>query len=381
MAETALNILELKNNNRYRILDLLRYKSLSRAELSQKTGLAKSSVTTLVSEMINDGILREVGLAKKNGSAGRTRILLDINGEYGFVLGINLHRKRISVTAVDITGKELFYFALPTDGLTDENAIEHIKKALPHKMAEAKLNNKKLLGIGIAAPGPLSCEKGIILEPPNFNLFNNFNIVKALEKEFGCPAFLENDAATLATAEHCYIKKQNGSSLFVTILDGIGSALMKNGDIYGGSHGIAGELGHISIDPLGEKCPCGNRGCLEQYATLSALKKRFEISDCDELNPKSGNINGKEAFDFLVNTLGMALVGAVNLFDLDTVIIYGEYDIIAEELTAALEDYIKAHSVICKVHPVRVVPSGQNRNKAAFSAAVTAINKFFSQSV
>lgn len=380
MADTALNILELKNNNRNRILELLRYSPLSRAELSQKTGLAKSSVTTLTAEMISNGILCEAGLDKQSGLVGRRRILLDINGDYGYVFGINLHRKRISLSSVNIKGEELWNYSFETRNLNNQTALEQIKKALLQKKAE--LNSGRLLGIGIAAPGPLDCEKGIILEPPNFKLFNNFNITDSLEKDFGCPAFLENDAATLATAEHCYIKRQNGSSLFVTISDGIGSALMKNGDIYGGSHGIAGELGHISIDPFGEKCPCGNRGCLEQYATLSALKARFDISDCLNLLEDEGNnsTEGKKAFEFLVNTLGTALVGAVNLFDLDTVIIYGEYNIIAQKLSKSLEDYIKAHSVICRVHPVRVLPSGQDRNKAAFSAAIPAINKFFSQS-
>ena len=382
MNDSALNILELKNNNRNRIFGLLRYGSLSRAELSLKTGLAKSSVTTLTAEMINEGLLREVGTAAQNGLVGRRRILLDINGDYGFVFGINLHRKRISLSAVSIKGEELWSYSFSTNGLNSKSALEKIKKALPQKTAEAGLDIKKLLGIGIAAPGPLNCENGMILQPPNFKFFNNFNIVEALWNEFGCPVVLENDAATLATAEHCYVKEQNGSSLFVTILGGIGSALMKNGDIYGGSHGIAGELGHISIDPFGEKCPCGNRGCLEQYATLSALKNRFEIEDSANLCGDNGKNSeeAEKAFEFLVNTLGTALVGAVNLFDLDTVIIYGEYATVAERLTKSLENYIKAHSVVCRVHPVNVLPSGQNRNKAAFAAAVPAINNFFSKS-
>ncbi len=379
MAETALNILELKNNNRYRILDLLRYESLSRAELSQKTGLAKSSVTTLVNEMINDGILLEVGLAKKDGTAGRTRILLDINGDYGFVLGINLHRKRISLSAVNIKGKELFTFTLPTDDLTDANTFDTIKKLLPQNIAEAKLSMNKLLGLGVSAPGPLDCEKGIILEPPNFKLFNNFPIVERLKKEFNCPVILENDAVTLAIAEHFYMEKQIGSSLFVTISNGIGGALMKNGDIYGGSHGIAGELGHISIDPFGEECPCGNRGCLEQYATLSALKNRFGISDSDELISDDSE-KGKNAFEFLIKTLGNALVGAVNLFDLDTIILYGEFDKNTKKITNALEKYIKEHSVICKVHPVKVRPSGLKKGSSPFAAAIPAINQFFNNS-
>ncbi|MBQ4154305.1 MAG: ROK family transcriptional regulator [Clostridia bacterium] len=380
MAEKALNILELKNNNRYRILDLLRYEPLSRAEVSLKTGLAKSSVTTLVNEMINEGILLELGPARKNGTAGRTRILLDINGSYGFVLGINLHRKRISVAAVDIKGKELWSFTLPTGDITTIEALELIKKTLPKKLAETKLNIKNLLGLGVSAPGPLDCEKGVILEPPNFKLFNNFPIVEALKKEFGCPVVLENDAVTLALAEHSYVKKQIGSSLFVTVSNGIGGALLKNGDIYGGSHGIAGELGHISIDPFGEECPCGNRGCLEQYATLSALKNRFDIADSVELTSENSQ-KGKAAFDFLINTMGTALVGAVNLFDLDTVILYGEFDNDTEKITAALEEYIKSHSVICRVHPVKVVPSGLKRGSSAFAAAIPAINYFFNNSV
>jgi len=380
LAETALNILELKNNNRYRILDLLRYKSLSRAELSRKTGLAKSSVTTLVNEMINEGILLEIGPAQKRGTAGRTRIMLDINGDYGFALGINLHRKRISVSAVDIKGKELWNFTISTVELTANTAFELIKKALPEKLAEAKLDINKLLGLGVSAPGPLDCEKGIILEPPNFKLFNNFPIVEKLQEEFGCPVILENDAVTLAIAEHCYIKKQVGSSLFVIVSNGIGGALMKNGDIYGGSHGIAGELGHISIDPFGEECPCGNRGCLEQYATLSALKNRFNIADSAELTSNESE-NGKKAFDFLIKTLGNALVGAVNLFDLDTVILYGEFDKGTEKITDALEEYIKVHSVICRVHPVKVRHSGLKKGSSAFAAAIPAINRFFNNSL
>ena len=176
MNKTALNISELKSNNRYRILDLLRYGSLSRAELSQKTGLAKSSVTTLANEMIDEGILLEVGPAEKKGTAGRTRILLDINGNYGFTVGINLHRKRISLAAVDIKGKQLWNYTLSAQGLTDETALELIKKALPQKTAEAGLNITNLLGVGISAPGPLDCERGVVLEPPNFKLFNNFGL-------------------------------------------------------------------------------------------------------------------------------------------------------------------------------------------------------------
>ena len=108
MTDKALNVSKLKVNNRYMILDGLRYSPVSRAELTEATGLAKSTVTTLTNEMISQGLMREAGLAEKSNKAGRTRVLLDINGEFGFAVGINLHRKRISVAAVNIKGEIIF---------------------------------------------------------------------------------------------------------------------------------------------------------------------------------------------------------------------------------------------------------------------------------
>lgn len=191
--------------------------------------------------------------------------------------------------------------------------------------------------------------------------------------------FLENNAVMFALYEHYYVSRQTGSTLFVTVSDGIGGALFQNGEIYRGSHGAAGELGHISINPNGEECPCGNRGCLEQYATLSALKKRFGFTSYSEIvdAAEKGEVKAKQVLAFLIDTLGSAFVGAVNLFDLDKIILYGEYSYKAELLTKAIESYIKNHSVICKAHRVEVIPSGQSSENASVAAAVPALNNFF----
>lgn len=380
MTETALNVAELKNSNRYRILDCLRYAPLSRAELSRTIGLAKSSVTTLTNQMIDEGLLCEVGPAQKSHKAGRTRILLDINGAFGFAVGIHFHRKQIAVAATDLKGKVLFRFAEKTAAFSSsEDVLAYIKTELLAHIAKADLNIARLVGIGVSSPGPLNYEKGIILQPPNFPLFNDFPIVERLKADYGCPVFLENNAVTLALFEHYYISRQTDSSLFVTISDGIGGALIQNDEVYRGSHGIAGELGHISIDPFGETCPCGNRGCLEQYATLSALKQRFAFSSYADIadSAEAGDKKSLEILDFLINTLGAAFVSAVNLFDLDKIILYGEYAYKGTWLAKALEDYIQKHAVICKAHSVTVVPSGQDAATAPAAAAVPALNSFF----
>lgn len=384
MKSSVQNVAELKNNNRYIILEKLRYKPLSRAELSLKTGLAKSSVTTLTNQMIDEGLLLEVGLAKKSNKAGRTRILIGINGDYGFVVGINLHRTKISISATNIGGRVLFEHFKPTNEFSNtSNAFEYIKTQISNEIKQAGLNVKDLLGIGVSAPGPLDCEKGIILTPPNFKLFNNFKIADELKAVFGCPISLENEAVTLALYEHYCVSKQTKNTLFVTVSNGIGGALIKNGEVYRGSHGISGELGHISVNPNGEKCACGNRGCLEQYATLDALKTRFGFSSYEDMvkGAESGDEHCLSAMQFLINTLGTALVCAVNLFDLDKIIISGEFAYKAEWLTAKLEQYIKAHSVICSMHSVEVLPSGQSGFTSHLAAAVPAVNEFFKKSL
>lgn len=382
MTEKAQNSSELKNQNRQRILEHLRHAPLSRAELSRSTGLAKSSVTTLVNEMISDGLLCEAGLAQKSGNAGRTRIMLSINGDYGFAVGINLHRRYITASATDITGKIIFDFKVETKNFLNSNdAYKYIRETLRRHIEKAGENCGKLIGIGVSGPGPLDCENGIILEPPNLRLFNNFAITSALKRDFSCPVYLENDAVTLALYEHYYVHRQSGNTLFVIVSDGIGSALMQNGVVYRGSHGISGELGHISVDPFGEECPCGNKGCLERYATLSALKKRFDFDDYANLADlaESGDTAATKAVEFLINTLGTALVGAVNLFDIDKIILMGEYHYKSYILTPKLEEYIKKRSVVSRVHSVKVVHTLQ-KDTAASAAALPAINEFFKES-
>lgn len=382
MADKIQNVSELKANNRGMILDALRYSPISRAELSRITGLAKSSVTTLTNEMISQGLLYEAGPAEKSNKAGRTRILLDINGQYGFCVGINLQRKNISVVAVDIKGKIIFSFTHKTaDFENSEQALNYIIDNLNKKIEQAGLDINRLVGIGVSSPGPLDYKNGVILEPPNFALFNNFNITEKIKSIYGCPVFLENNSVCLALYEHHYKNKLTGSTLFAVISDGIGGVLLQNGEVYRGAYGIAGELGHISVNSKGERCACGNRGCLEQYATLSYLKTRFGFESYEQIVDlaKAGDKKGLEVIGFLAKTLGRAFVCAVNLFDLDRIILYGEFSYGAEFLTKQIEAYVKEHSVICKVHKVEVGASAQDYGVESAAATVLALNAFFKE--
>lgn len=382
MSKEALNLTDLRSGNRARILECLRYRPHSRAELCERIGLAKSSVTAITGEMLHEGLLCELGPAEKSKRVGRTRVLLDLDDRFGFAVGVHLHRRRIAVAAVGLKGRVLFEFSRRTaDFSSSEEVLSYLNTYLSHGIEEAGLDRSRLLGIGIAGPGPLDPERGVILEPPNFPLFKNFPIVARLKETYGCPTFLENNAVALALYEHYAVRPLHGNALFVTVSDGVGSALLRDGEIYRGPHGFTGELGHIPVDPQGEECPCGNRGCLETCVALGAMRRRFGFSSYPSLADAAsrGDRNGEEALSYLTRTLGAALVTATNLFGLDTVVLYGEYAYRADRLTASLTEYLRTHAILRHFRPVTVLPSGQEENTAAAAAAVPVLNRFFKE--
>lgn len=375
------NVSSLKNSNRARILDCIRRQPISRADISRQLGLTKSAVTMLTNEMMGEGLLYEAGLAQKSSAPGRTSILLDIVADYAYAVGIMLHRRTIEVCITDLKLCRLAGEQQPTAVFsTPDEVLAWIETTVHRLLNEQKLTTERCVGIGISSPGPLDCVNGVILEPPDFPLFHRYPLVQRMRERFSCPVFLENNAVALALTNF-YIQNTPGNTLFVVVADGIGSALLQDGRIFRGSQGYAGELGHVSIDPNGQCCSCGNRGCLEQYATLQAMKERFGFERYDVLvdRAEQGDETAQAVREELVTRIGAALVNSVNLFDVDTVILFGEYAYHADELTRRVEAYIARHSLICRVHPIEVIPSVLTLEDVGVVPAITALNAFFAQ--
>lgn len=379
--ERPQNVHSLKTSNRARILDLIRRQPISRIAISRQLGLAKSAVTMLTNEMIHEGLLYEAESAEKSLSPGRTPILLDLVPTYAYAISVMLHRRTMKVCVTDLKLCPLATDCRDTASFTTPDQVLDWIEATVHRLLQhLRIPIDRCVGIGVSSPGPLDCVNGSILEPPNFPLFHRYPLVKKMRERFSCPVYLENNAVSLALADF-YLQNHQGNTLFVIVADGIGSALLQDGRIFRGSQGYAGELGHISIDPDGIPCLCGNRGCLEQYVTLQALKTRFGFQSYEEIvdGAESGNEKATAAMRDLVMRMGTALVNSVNLFDVDTVVLFGEYAYHAKRLTDQLEAYIAHHSLICRVHPVVVKPSMLTLDDVGIVPAMAAINTFFEQ--
>ena len=237
--------------------------------------------------MVQEGLLREIGVTETKSIVGRKPILLDIVPDYRFAIGVGLHRKRITVSIVNLKLEHIAKAEIsPSEFNCPDKAIIWIKDQIQQLMTDNAIHWEKCVGIGISSPGPLDYQKGIILKPPDLELFSDYPIVESLKSQLNLkvPISLENNPVLLAITDYLRSSLENFSQImFITIWEGIGTAILSHGEIMRGFAGYTGELGHSSVDINGIQCSCGNRGCLEQYVSFAALQQRFKFENYEKL--------------------------------------------------------------------------------------------------
>ena len=329
MPKIGSDIKSIKDFNRSLVLKMARKKPISRVEISRETGLTRAAVTIISNTLIEEGIIREIGIGQ--GDRGRHPIMIDLVDTYKYAVSIAISREEVTVCLVNLKCVVLDEKSYPNRRFTHH--YEMLSTLIETIELLCKKNNipkQKLLGIGISAPGPIDIVTGTILNPPNFSLVHNFAIVSLLREEFGKPVFIANNPIALAVAENAYgLVGDFKNALFIVVDDGIGVAIVSNGVIFRGAYGYAGEFGHLSVDLNGERCSCGNVGCLENYISFPSLKARFGdgwpgswVNLVD--NARGGDKRCREIIDFEVKYLSAAIVSVSNLLNIDAVVFQGK---------------------------------------------------------
>lgn len=380
LKHTGSNVNTIKAENNSLILNHIRQRAMSRAEISKITGLSKSSVTTITKQLIDEGSLIEIGT--ESISYGRHPILLDIVKNHRYAMGIFLNRVEANVCIVNLKLECCGSKSIDINNFdSPEKVFEWAYTAGLSIMKEQGISEELCIGIGVASPGPIDYKKGFILTPPNFRLFHNFDVTKYFSKITDFPVFVNNVPVLMAMYEHCKRPLKIDNYLFIAVDNGVGSAIIQKGNVYRGSAGFSGELGHTTIDINGPLCSCGNRGCFENYITKNAIKKKYDLSSYKQLIDEAFD-NEQEAIgivDEIANCFSSGIVNAINLFDLDAVIIFGELNYRYELLFEKIQFEINNRSIITKAHPVKVLPSIiTTESKNAFSAT-NVIDRYFMQ--
>ena len=214
---------------------------------------------------------------------------------------------------------------IPGRNVSAPEMVQAIGDAIMELRRELRLENSRILGIGVSAPGPVDYKKGIILNPPNFPGWHDVPICRLLTEATGYETMLEKDTNARALEEQYFGAAQHISSfMLVQVHEGVGSGVMIRDRLYRGSHGMGSEIGHTTICYDGPLCSCGNRGCLENYFHLPTLLQGSPYDSWDELAEHADEPSSAAILDQAAEYLSAALVNAINLYDLEKVILTGD---------------------------------------------------------
>jgi len=332
----------LRDHNRRLIVGLLRsHGPVSRTTLAQLTGLSPSVLTRSARHLLAEGIAREVGKTRSNG--GRRAILLAFNPAYAYGIGVKVERERVLAARVDLAGRIARRWEAPMPASpTPDEMFSLVKNAVQ------RLACGRILGVGVAISGFVDAH-GVDLYSPILG-WHNVAVGEPLADCLGLPVRVENDVNALALAEDLYgagLRFQD--FVCVTVGEGVGAGVVIDGELYRGAFGGAGEIGHMTIDPAGPRCRCGEKGCLEALASDQAL-----CTDAERLGfpgvatmaaaARNGNTSAQAAFRRVGQALGLGLKNVVNLLNPEAIVLGGERMADADLFLPALEEEVRHHA-------------------------------------
>jgi predicted NBD/HSP70 family sugar kinase len=259
----------LKKSNLFEIIKSVKKNGpITKPEITKLTGLASATVFNLVNELVDKNVLKQNGNAYSQG--GRRALYYSFNCNLFYIVGVDIGVNSIAAAIYDldlnVIDKCQKKFELSENSV--EKGINFTIILLKELFQRVGAEHDKILGIGISVPGPVNFSKGTIIKLTNVPKWRNVPLKEILEDELKIMVMIDNDSNnSILSMKWIHMNKEKSDIVYLSTTDGIGMGILINGAIYRGNHYIAGEIGHISVDKNGEKCNCGNRGCIELYSS------------------------------------------------------------------------------------------------------------------
>lgn len=384
MKSSATNSTQMKLSNKWLILNIIRKKSVSRADIARLTSLTRAAVTIITDELIKDGTIIEIGAAASE--IGRKPILLDLNPDCRYFIGVSLARNHCHVGITNIKGTLLLKREINMDVSWDAGAsVKAIGRTIEDSIKAAGIPQDKVVGIGFCAPGPVDINTGMILNPPNFDKWHHFRIVEELKKYIPYNVFLENNSTSLTLMEKNYGNGGDFAGFMLMVVDtGIGAGMIINDQLYRGYGGFGCEVGHASVDINGIRCSCGNRGCLEVYASIPAVLDAMQKQGRD-YRSWSEIVDGALTGDELCKTaiekeawyLSAGIINILNILDLEAVILTGDINYKPEMLMNSIRDHVGKAVITRNIRNCRILNSKIVKDFEVVAAAAIVIENYF----
>jgi glucokinase-like ROK family protein len=350
---------------------------MSRAALAEITGLNKTTVSSLVGELIDSQFVREIGLDLV-GTAGRRAMLLKLNPAAGCMVSGEIGVDFVSVIAADLTSEVVWRHQERIDPAMGKQAIaERTVALLRQAVAEGLATRGPLLGVAVGVPGLVDQATGTLLFAPNLG-WKDVPVRAILQNAFDAPVFVDNEANLAALGEHYFGAAQGYEEvLYVSAGVGLGGGVVHDGQLCRGVTGVGGEVGHMTMDPDGELCACGNRGCWETQVSQRALFRRVKQAVNEgQVSRLSGTVDGNfgqltvplvadaaregdavalEAFCGVGRSLGIGIASLVNALNPELVVFGGILSLAWDLLLPAVTEEIQKRALRWNREAMQVV--------------------------
>ncbi|MGC4938376.1 ROK family transcriptional regulator [Kribbella sp. DT2] len=405
------------------VLDAIRRAEqlLSRVELAAATGLSGQAISNITRRLLDAGLVREAG-RQKNAGLGKPRTQLELEPTGQYAVGVHLDPAVVTVVVLDLTGEVVARRRAATEVVAasaesstpaaspdlpaahsspdEPNAlIGGIAAMVEQVIAEAGAPRDRVVGLGIATPGPVDVARGAVVDPPNLTAWHRVPLRDALRDRTGLPVLLDKDVTAAASAEKwAGGPNGRGSFVFFYLGTGVGAGLVIGDEVVRGTSGNVGEIGHVIVDPDGPLCFCGRRGCVgetsqprylvQQAVHAGVIAQGIDLDDrhavdvafadlCTRAQQAPGA--AREIVTALAARIAKVVEDIANLLDLERVVFGGpHWDRLAPFFGDAVRETLRERFLVRSVHPFDVAGTALGADVGAVGAASLVLDHTFS---
>lgn len=355
---------------------------ISRATLATQTGLNKGTVSSLVSELLDEMLILESGPGISNG--GRRPVMLLFNKTAGYSIGIDIGVNYILALLTDLEGEIVLEKRITIEDTVFDQLLNHLIKVIEQLLKAAPNSSYGVVGIGIGVPGTIS-KTGEVLLAPNLD-WKNIDLKSIIAERFNLPVIIQNEANAGAYGEKRFgVGQAFSNQVYISGGIGIGVGLILNNELYLGQDGLSGELGHMTIQIDGPTCNCGNQGCWELYASERALlqmakkaglsKKPLSLEAIIEL-AESGDEKTIELIHKLSRNLSIGLKNIINIFNPEQIIIGNRLASLQQWLSNDLQQQLQSSKLTNPEAVPKIHFSQLNKRSAALGVSAFSTEHF-----
>lgn len=372
--------------NRRLILNHIRQTGpVSRAHLAELTGLSPAAVTAVTAELIADQFLLERAMGESSG--GRPPILLDLNASAHYAVGIKLMESRLIAVLTDLSTQVIEQESITLEHHDPEYIADRADEVSRDLLERAHSSRDRLIGLGLGLAGVIDALSGVCLSSPYLG-WRSVPIADLIRERLGASVWIDNDVNAFAAAERLFGHGKRAQNFaVVTVGRGIGSGLVLGGELYRGRDGGAGEFGHTLSEPGGRVCECGNRGCLEAYASEPALVERYNqgrskknaVRDVHGFLERAdrGDEVARDLLEDAGRRVGRNLANLVNLLNPELIVVGGEGVRLGEAFFTPMRRAMREHAFNGLAENLPVFIDAWGDDAWARGAATLAVQRAF----